>query len=158
MLEKPSVLFLSAHDSVRGLMAEALLRDRAGDRFQVLSAGVFPREADPLTRRVLEEIGVDAEGLAPRSVREFLARTPVQVAVILDGGEASGPRLYPFAPKLLRWHVEDPAAGDLPESERVDRFRRTRDLILDRIEAWLAETAPASPGAGLVDAVPSAAG
>ena len=145
MSSKPFVLFLSAHDAVRGLMAEALLRNRAGDRFEVLSAGVFPKEAHPLTRRVLEEIGIDVRGLASRNVRDYLARIPVQIAVILGGEEALGPKLYPFAPTLLRWHVEDPSAGDFPDAERVERFRRTRDLLRDRIEAWVTGAASASP-------------
>ena len=55
MKKKPSILFLSRHNAVRGQMAEAMLRHLAGDRFEVKSAGIDPKTVPALTHRVLEE-------------------------------------------------------------------------------------------------------
>ena len=41
-------------------MAEALLRRVGGDRFLVSSAGTEPKGINPLTLRVLAEVGIDA--------------------------------------------------------------------------------------------------
>jgi arsenate reductase (thioredoxin) len=59
MTPKPAVLFLCTHNAARSQMAEALLRMRAGHRFEALSAGLEPTEVHPLMRQVLSEIGID---------------------------------------------------------------------------------------------------
>ena len=46
------VLFLCTQNAARSQMAEAFLRHYAGDRFEVLSAGLAPTEVHPLTRQV----------------------------------------------------------------------------------------------------------
>ncbi|HEX9157442.1 MAG TPA: hypothetical protein VF827_05440, partial [Syntrophales bacterium] len=74
-----------------------------------MSAGVSPRPIHPLTRRVLEELGVDATALAPRSIREFLAKAMVHVAVILGDGGPSSPWIYPFAARSFHWEMADPS-------------------------------------------------
>jgi protein-tyrosine-phosphatase len=57
-MTRHNVLFLCTGNSARSLMAEALLRDRAGDLFNVYSAGTNPRGVNPWTLRVLREIHV----------------------------------------------------------------------------------------------------
>ncbi|MFN2369507.1 MAG: ArsR family transcriptional regulator, partial [Desulfurivibrionaceae bacterium] len=49
------VLFLCTGNSCRSQMAEGLLRNRGGDRFEVASAGVSPRAIPPLTVEVMQE-------------------------------------------------------------------------------------------------------
>ena len=72
MKEKPRVLFLCTHNAARSQMAEALLREYAGDRFDAYSAGLEPTAVHPLTRQVLVEAGVDVDGLRAKGVNEFL--------------------------------------------------------------------------------------
>jgi hypothetical protein len=45
---RQSVLFVCTHNSARSQMAEAMLRDMAGDRFRVASAGMSPMLVHPL--------------------------------------------------------------------------------------------------------------
>jgi arsenate reductase len=54
---KPKILFLCTGNSARSQMAEAFLRKYTGDRFEVYSAGLKPSLINPLTVRVMEEIG-----------------------------------------------------------------------------------------------------
>jgi arsenate reductase (thioredoxin) len=58
-VQKQNVLFLCTGNSARSQMAEALLRHRAGDQFDAYSAGTDPKGVNPLTQRVLGEIGID---------------------------------------------------------------------------------------------------
>ena len=49
-------------------MAEGLLRHDAGDRFEVVSAGVEPTEVRPLAIKAMDEIGIDISGQHSKSV------------------------------------------------------------------------------------------
>jgi len=53
------VLFLCTHNSARSQMAEGFLRQRAGARFDVESAGTEETRVNPLAIRVMHEVGVD---------------------------------------------------------------------------------------------------
>jgi Low molecular weight phosphotyrosine protein phosphatase len=48
-VSKPVVLFLCTNNAVRSQMAEAFLKKRAADQFEVVSAGTEPKEIHPLT-------------------------------------------------------------------------------------------------------------
>jgi len=49
-------------------MAEALLRDMAGDQFEVASAGTQPDNPHPMAIQVLEEAGYSTEGLKSKAL------------------------------------------------------------------------------------------
>jgi arsenate reductase len=136
---KPSVLFLSSHDSIRGQMAAALLRLHAGDRFVVHSAGLSPAPVHSLTKKVLEEVGIDASDLEPMRISRFLARVVVNTAIIVCEDGPGCPRMYPFATRTLHWPFEDPSTRGLPEAERLAAFRDLRTRMDARVRAWLEE-------------------
>jgi arsenate reductase (thioredoxin) len=52
---KSKVLFLCSGNSCRTRMAEAFLRDLAGDRFEVISAGGDPTPLDPEAVNAMRE-------------------------------------------------------------------------------------------------------
>jgi ArsR family transcriptional regulator len=60
---KRRVLFVCTANSARSLMAEALLRDMAGNRFEVASAGTEPTRPHPMALQVLAEADISTEGL-----------------------------------------------------------------------------------------------
>src|SRR5215472_13102839 len=71
MEKKQRVLFLSVHNSVRGQMAEGLLRSIAGDRFIATSGGVESEgEIDPTAAEVMIECGIDITTEKPKNVRD----------------------------------------------------------------------------------------
>lgn len=67
---KRRVLFVCTANSARSLMAEALLRDIAGDRFEVASAGTEPTRPHPLALQVLSEAGIAVDGLHSKQLAE----------------------------------------------------------------------------------------
>lgn len=140
VVPRKRVLFLCTHNSARSLMAEASVRRIAGDRFEVLSAGLRPGEVHPLTRRVLEETGVDTSQLRSKGVETVMGRVGITYAIVVcEESEMVCPRIYPFAVQTLRWPFEDPAAATGSEAARLAKFREVRDNIERRIRAWLAD-------------------
>ena len=137
MRQKPRVLFLDATNSDRSQIAEGLLRLRAGKMFEVCSAGLKPQPILEGTRRVLQEAGVNPEGLRPKSVGEFLARVPVRYGIILgQRGEPHAPRIYPFAARTWNWDCPVPRQLGGAAAQLV-MLREIRDDLEQRIRRWL---------------------
>lgn len=137
------MLFLCTRNAARSQMAEALLRHRAGERFDAYSAGLDPTEFQPLAERVMNEIGVPLDGHRSKNLSEYPGRLGVNYAVTLcREAEAHYPRLWPFVLRdVLSRPFDDPAAARGSEQARLDAFRRVRDGIDERNRQWVAEVA-----------------
>jgi arsenate reductase len=138
MADKPCVLFLCTHNSARSQIAEALLRRLASDRYSACSAGTDPTAVHPMTRRVLEEIGIDTSGLEAKPLKRFLGRSRPRYAIVVCAQAAeSCPRVFPSAVNVLQWPFDDPSRVEGSEELQLAAFRRTRDEIEARLRDWL---------------------
>lgn len=64
---KPSVLFVCVHNAGRSQMAAGFLRDLAGDRIDVRSAGSIPAEQiNPVAVDAMREVGIDITAERPK--------------------------------------------------------------------------------------------
>ena len=136
---KPKVLFLCTHNSARSQMAEAFLRKYAGDRFDVYSGGLEPGEIHPYTKRVMEEIGFDLSGHYSKGIWQWRGELHFGYLItVCSRAEAECP-IFPGVGKRLHWAFDDPAAFDGSEDQKLAEFRRVRDAIDARIQAWLTE-------------------
>jgi arsenate reductase len=139
-MSKQNVLFLCTGNSARSLMAEALLRDRAGDLFNVFSAGTDPRGINPLAMRVLREIHVSTDGLRSKSVVGLALPSPIHfLIVVCAAADRACPTVWPGVLERHFWRIEDPAKCEDTDDDPLDRFREARDVIDERIDGWLAE-------------------
>ena len=122
-------------------MAETLLRKHAGNCFEACSAGLTPTQVNPLTIRVLEEVGIDTSTLYAKGTNEFLGKVAIRYAIVVcDKAQQSCPRLYPFALNNLYWPFEDPAIFQGSQQEKLEKFREVRDQIEEKLFHWLAIT------------------
>jgi len=138
-MEKVKVLFLCTGNSARSQMAEACLREYAGDRFEVCSAGLEPRGINPFAGKVMEEIGLDLSDHYSKDVSEFLGTTHFGYVITLcDHAESRCP-IVPGVSIRLHWPFEDPAAFQGTEEQKLHKFKEIRDEIRMRIGAWLRE-------------------
>jgi arsenate reductase (thioredoxin) len=136
----PNVLFLCTGNSCRSQMAEALLRERPGDRFTAYSAGVEPKGIHPLTTKVLQEKGIDTSTLRSKDVSEYLGKLPVHhLIVVCENAEGSCPRIFPGMLNREFWPFDDPPAFQGTDEEKLNKFREVRDQIDNRIQKWLAK-------------------
>jgi len=130
---KPKVLFLCTGNSARSQMAEGLLREMAGERFDVLSAGTNPVGVNPLAIEAMQEIGIDISKHHSKNVKEFLGQPIEYVVTVCDRAKESCP-IFPGTYRSLSWSLDDPAAATGAHEEKLAAFRRIREEISHNIE------------------------
>lgn len=136
---KPKVLFLCTGNTARSQMAEAFLRQYAGDRFEVYSAGLEPGTINPLTIQVMEEIGIDMRAHRSKSLTEYMGKVHFGYMItVCDRAEQKCP-IFPGMGIRLHWPFEDPAAFSGSGEERLAKFRQVRDQIESQVKEWIAE-------------------
>lgn len=140
------VLFVCTGNSARSLLGEAVLRERGGPQFEVHSAGTTPKGVNPLTVRVLEEARIPTVGLVSKALDGYLGESFDQVITVCDDARQVCP-VFPGGAPARHWSLEDPAAVDGSEAERLAAFRATLRLIEGHVADFLAETTPGSPAA-----------
>jgi len=113
-------------------MAEGLLRHSAGDRFEVVSAGVSPTRVRPEAIEAMGEIGIDISTHRSKSVDEFAGREFDYVITVCDNANEQCP-VFPGETTRIHWSFEDPAAAEGDEPARLAVFRRVRDEIARKI-------------------------
>ena len=69
--QKTKVIFLCCHNAVTSQMAEALVKHYSGNKFEVFSAGLKPLEIHPLTRQVMQEVGIDLTDQTAEPLRKY---------------------------------------------------------------------------------------
>jgi len=119
-------------------MAEAFLRDVAGDRFQIESAGLDPRPINPLVIDVMAELGIDLSRQTSDSVFSFFRNGrlyDVVITVCDDTTEAKCP-IFPGITQRHHWPFPDPETLSGPRDARLDALRKIRDDIRTKVIEW----------------------
>ncbi len=130
------VLFVCTGNSARSQIAEALLRRNGGAEFEVFSAGTEPRDVHPLAVQVLAEAGIDWSGARSKSVTEFLGQPFDYVITVCDRARQVCP-VFPGEHNSLHWGLEDPAAVEGSDAERLAAFRSTEQELGVRIRPFV---------------------
>lgn len=137
IMNKQRVLFLCTGNSCRSHMAEGLLRALGGDGFEVFSAGSKPAGyVHPLAIKAMSELGVDISHHHSKSPQEFRGQPFDCVITVCDKAREACP-VFPGAATQLHWSFDDPAHAEGSEEEKMRVFRRVRDEIRERVEAFL---------------------
>jgi arsenate reductase (thioredoxin) len=139
-MSQARVLFLCTGNSARSQMAEAFLRKYAGDRFEVHSAGLEPKGLNPLTVKVMNEVGIDVSSQESKGVDTYLGKLLFQYLItVCDDADKNCPTVWPGVNKRMHWSFRDPAAFEGTEEDKLAKFREVRDLIEKKIQEWLPE-------------------
>lgn len=143
-MSKQRVIFLCTGNSARSQMAEAFLRSYGGERYEAYSAGLEPKGVNPLTVRVMQEMGIDLSGARSKGIGEYLGKVLFQYLItVCDDAEKNCPTTWPGVSTRIHWSFEDPAAFTGTDDEKLAKFREIRDQIAQHVRDWLAD----SPGA-----------
>jgi len=129
------VLILCTGNSARSQMAEGLLRHDAGNVYEVFSAGTKPSHVRPEAIVVMREVGIDISGHRSKSVDEFAGQDFDYLITVCDNAKESCP-VFPAKTKRVHWSIADPAAVQGSQGEALTAFRRVRDELRARLQAF----------------------
>jgi arsenate reductase len=138
-MDKPKVLFLCTGNSARSQMAEALLRNYAGERFEVFSAGLEPKAINPLTIQVMEELGLDLSRHTSKDLKTFIGKTSFDYMITVCGRAEESCPIFPGMGARLHWDIDDPSKFLGSPAERLAKFRAIRDQLDQKIRLWLSQ-------------------
>lgn len=130
---KKSILFLCTHNSARSQLAQGLVNHHFGDRWEAHSAGTEETEVKPEAVQVLSEVGIDITNHRSKTVEVYRNRQFDVVVTVCDSARET----CPFFPgrKVVHHSFEDPSG--VTGAGRLDAFRKTRNEILEWLEAAL---------------------
>ena len=104
---KRNVLFVCIHNSARSQMAEAFLKQRCGDAFEVHSAGIEPGKLNPLAVEAMREVGVDISKNQTKSALDFIesGRRFAYVITVCDETSVERCPVFTGVTERLHWGV-----------------------------------------------------
>ena len=111
---------MCVHNAGRSQMAAGLLKNLAGNRIKVFSAGSKPsNELNPAAVEAMGEIGIDISQNMPMLFDENLMEK-VDIVITMGCGDAC-----PILPgkSYLDWQLDDPA------NQKIEKVREIRDQI-----------------------------
>ena len=133
--KKPAVLFVCVHNAGRSQMAAGFMRELAGDRVEVLSAGSAPKDSiNPVAVAAMQEVGIDISNQQPK-ILTTEAVFESDAVITMGCGDACP--IFP-GKRYEDWVLEDPAGKDL------EFVRKVRDDIKARVETLLSELLPSN--------------
>ncbi|MBC8746976.1 MULTISPECIES: arsenate reductase/protein-tyrosine-phosphatase family protein [Paraburkholderia] len=159
MSRKYKVLFLCRDNSIRSIIAEALLRELAGHRFEAFSAGPEPAaRLHPLAVAQLRP-GISGRAvLSPKSWLEFTGEWAPRMDIVIALDEFVGglpTPVFPGGPAFVYWTIADPlAAGHGSADEQARLFDKTFWQIVRQVSAFIElpqYAQPASSHANIAD-------
>jgi protein-tyrosine-phosphatase len=140
---KYKVLFLCRDNSIRSIIAEALLRELAGHRFDAFSAGPEPAaRIHPLAHAQLQP-GISGRAvLSPKSWLEFTGEWAPRMDVVIaldESVDALHAPAFPGDPIFVDWTIADPLAGGAASADELARlFDKTFWQTVRQVDAFIA--------------------
>lgn len=120
-------------------MAEALLKDLAGDKIHVEIAGLAPNPINPLVVEVMRELGYDLSQAASDSMFDFFkeGRLYVYVITVCDETAAGQCPVFPGITKRFHWPFSDPEELTGTHADKMENLRKIRDQIREKVADWV---------------------
>ncbi|HWR50387.1 MAG TPA: arsenate reductase ArsC [Bryobacteraceae bacterium] len=132
------ILVLCTGNSARSQMGEGLFRHIGGGEYDVESAGTNPSRVRPEAIAVMKEIGIDISGQRSKSVDEFAGQRFDYIVTVCDSARDKCP-VFPGTAERIHWSLEDPAAVEGGEEDRLAAFRRIRDQLRTQVKSFFEE-------------------
>ena len=124
------ILVLCTGNSCRSQMAEGYLREFAGDKAEVYSAGIETHGVNPRAIQIMKEDGIDISKHTSNNINEYRDINFDFVITVCDHAKEQCP-FFPSNAKKFHYNFPDPAKATGAEEEIMNRFREARNMIKD---------------------------
>ena len=132
-----NVLFVCTHNSIRSILAEAILNHIGRGKFKAYSAGSCPsfnQQPNPLGLQVLKNSGIAIDGLRSKLWDVFgrmdAPRMDLVITLCDNAAGELGP-YWPGQPATVHWGFLGPCTGD---DMNAEGFRQTLKALKSRLE------------------------
>jgi arsenate reductase len=135
MSGKLRIVFMCAANCCRSQIAETLMRQIAGDRFEVFSAGYLPAGyVHPLATETMKRRGLSTSGQHSKSWHEIIDREFDLVVILCDAVDIETDPPWLGNPLVIHWPMPDPSFAPGSPQQRIAQAEQVVDMIEDRLE------------------------
>jgi arsenate reductase len=129
---KKRILVIGTDNSCRSAMMAALIKHITFNKVEVINAGIEPQTINPLTLKILEEIGVDASGFEPVNFTQYIHD---RFDIIITTSDKARELTVHFMGNITKIHKEfdDPRLVEGDTFEKENAFRELREDMYE----WL---------------------
>jgi arsenate reductase len=135
---KKKILVLCTGNSCRSQIAEGYLRQFAGDKAEVLSAGIETHGVNPRAIETMKEDGIDISNHTSNNIDEYRNIDFDFVITVCDNAKERCP-FFPTKAKKSHQNFPDPAKAKGTEEEIKEQFRKVRQQIKDYCRQFVAD-------------------
>lgn len=137
-MNKKKILVLCTGNSCRSQIAEGYLRQFAGDKAEVYSAGIETHGVNPRAVETMKEEGIDISKHTSNNIDEYRNIDFDFVITVCDNAKERCP-FFPTKAKKLHQNFPDPAKATGTEEEIKEQFRKVRQQIKDYCMKFIAD-------------------
>lgn len=123
-----NILVLCTGNSCRSQIADGYLRQYAGEKANIYSAGIETHGVNPRAISIMNEVGIDISNHTSNHVDEYANIDFVFIITVCDNAKERCP-YFPSKAERFHYNFPDPAKASGTEEEIVNEFRRVRLLI-----------------------------
>jgi protein-tyrosine-phosphatase len=136
-----AILFACTMNSVRSVMAYAIMKHLFGKFVYVDAAGVRAGALDPFAVEAMEEIGIEIGKYKPKSFDDMEDSTMFDLCITLspEAQHKAVDLAHTSAIEIEYWPTVDPTLVEGSRDQRLEAYRATRDGIYKRIRDRFAE-------------------
>ena len=136
-----NVLFLCTGNSARSIMAETLIEHWGQGKFKGFSAGSHPKgEVNPFTLKLLKQLNFPTDPLRSKDWSEYEPSDAPKmdfVFTVCDKAAAEQCPVWHGQPMTAHWGIEDPAAFEGDETQKLLAFRRACAQLERRVQLFI---------------------
>ena len=133
---KYNVIFICTGNSCRSQIAEGLLKEKAGNRFNVYSAGINPSRVHPAAVSVMEEWGIDISRQKSEHLEKYVNRD-IHIVITVCGSANQSCPVFSDKKMKIHWNIKDPFNGWSNDQKELQPYPDTRDDLKNRIDDFL---------------------